>query len=141
MGYLQIDMKETFSKALRKKLSDAGPQAAHAVAVQIAKDTEDYVPASGSPAGMYIRTQTVDNMVIYPGPYARFLYYGELMVDPETGSAWARKGANKVLAGEKLDIKKSHHRKAQAHWFEASKAMNKEKWVEVAKKAVVKYLK
>lgn len=138
MSFLQIDMKETFSAALRKKLSDAGPRAAHAVAVQIAKDTEPFVPAQTK--SLVNRTQVVENMVIYPGPYARFLYYGELMVDPETGSAWARKGANKVLTGTDLNIKKNVHGLAQSHWFEASKSMNKDKWIEVAEKAVKREL-
>ena len=76
--------------------------------------------------------------IVYPGPYARFLYYGKLMVDPDTGSPWAPKGATKVLdpGGRDLDIKKSVHSKAQAHWFEASKAQNLPKWRRVAGKAV-----
>lgn len=139
MSFLQIDMKETFSKALRKKLSDAGPQAAHAVAVQIAKDTEPFVPAQTK--SLVNRSQVVENMVIYPGPYARFLYYGKLMVDPETGSSWARKGANKSLTGTNLNIKKNVHGLAQSYWFEASKSMNKDKWIKVAGEAVKKYLK
>lgn len=138
MGFLRIDMKETFSAALRKKLADAGPRAAHAVAVQIAKDTEPFVPAQTK--SLVNRSKVVENMVVYPGPYARFLYYGKLMVDPETGSAWARKGANKVLTGTNLNIKTNVHGQAQSHWFEASKAQNKDKWVELAKKAVKREL-
>lgn len=64
MGFLQIDMKETFSAALRKKLADAGPKAAHAVAWQIESDTRPFVPSSGAPAGLMNRTQVVENMVI-----------------------------------------------------------------------------
>lgn len=138
MGFLQIDMKETFSKALRKKLAKAGPRAAHSVAYQIESDTRPFVPAQTE--SLANRAQVVDNTVIYPGPYARFLYYGKLMVDPETGSAWARKGANKVLTGTELNIKTNVHGQAQSHWFEASKAQNKDKWVEVAKKAVKREL-
>lgn len=138
VGYLKISLKDNFSAALMKKLQEAGPKAAHAVAVQIEKDTEDFVPASGAPAGMYNRTQVVDGQIIYPGPYARFLYNGKLMIDPDTGSAWARKGAKKIVSpsGKDLDIKKHHHGKAQSHWFEASKAQNLGKWVRVAGKAV-----
>lgn len=136
VSFLKISMKDNFSAALMKKLREAGPKAAHAVAVQIEKDTEQFVPASGAPAGMYSRTQVVDGQIIYPGPYARFLYNGKLMIDPETGSAWAREGATKVVTGKDLDIKKHHHGKAQSHWFEASKAQNMEKWERVAGKAV-----
>lgn len=140
MGFLQIDMKETFSKSLWKKLEKAGPKAAHAVAVQIESDTRWFVPASGNAAGLMNRTEVVDNMVIYPGPYARFLYYGKLMIDPDTGSAWARENATKIVTGKDLNIKQSTNPKAQSHWFEASKSLNKKKWVKVAEKAVKREL-
>lgn len=134
MSYLKISMKDNFSAALMKKLHEAGPKAAHAVAVQIEKDTEPFVPARTK--SLANRTQVVDAQIIYPGPYARFLYNGKLMIDPDTGSAWARKGATKVVTGKDLDIKTDVHSQAQAHWFEASKAQNMEKWERVAGKAV-----
>lgn len=134
MSYLKISMKDNFSAALMKKLHEAGPKAAHAVAVQIEKDTEPFVPARTK--SLANRTQVVDDAVIYPGPYARFLYNGKLMIDPATGSAWARKGATKVVTGTDLNISTAVHSQAQAHWFEASKAQNMEKWERVAGKAV-----
>lgn len=134
MSYLKISMKENFSAPLMKKLQQAGPRAAHAVAVQIESDTEPFVPARTK--STVNRTQVVDSSVIYPGPYARFLYNGKLMIDPDTGSAWAPKGATKVVTGEDLDIKTDVHSQAQAHWFEASKAQNMEKWERVAGRAI-----
>ena len=134
MGYLKISMKDNFSAALMKKLQEAGPRAAHAVAVQIEKDTEPFVPALTK--SLVNRTQVVDGQIIYPGPYARFLYNGKLMIDPDTKSAWARKGATKVVTGKDLDIKKDVHSQSQSHWFEASKAQNTEKWERVAGRAI-----
>lgn len=134
MSYLKISMKDNFSAALMKKLHEAGPKAAHAVAVQIEKDTEPFVPARTK--SLANRTQVVDGSIIYPGPYSRFLYNGKLMIDPETGSAWARKGATKVVTGTDLNISTAVHGQAQANWFEASKAQNMEKWERVAGKAV-----
>lgn len=130
MSYLKISMKDNFSAPMMKKLRQAGPRAEHAVAVQIESDTEPFVPALTK--SLVDRTQVVDGAVIYPGPYARFLYRGKLMIDPDTGSAWAQKGATKVVAGKDLDIKKDVHDQAQAHWFEASKSQNVEKWTRVA---------
>lgn len=130
MSYLKISMKDTFSDSLMKKLQEAGPRAAHAVAVQVEKDTEPFVPALTK--SLVDRTQVVDSVVIYPGPYARFLYNGKLMIDPDTGSAWAPKGATKVVTEKDLDIKKDVHSQAQSNWFEASKAQNLEKWTRVA---------
>ena len=123
-------------KELEKKIRRAGKGAEHILSMQIAKDTEPYVPAQTK--SLANRTIVTGDTIVYPGPYARFLYYGKLMVDPDTGSPWAPKGATKVLdpGGRDLDIKKSVHSKAQAHWFEASKAQNLPKWRRVAGKAV-----
>lgn len=116
------------------KLISAAKKAEHAVAVQAAKDTEPYVPMlTGSLAN---RTQVKDNLIIYPGPYARYLYYGKLMVDPETGSAWAKKGNSKVVTDRNLVFTKSVHPNAQSHWFEASKAQNLEKWKRAGERAL-----
>ena len=108
-------------------------KAEHAVAVQMEKDTRPFVPAlTGS---LMNRTQVEGNSVIYPGPYARFLYYGKVMVDPDTGSPFAQKGAVKVLTDKNLVYNTSVNPQAQSHWFEASKAQNLEKWVRVYRKA------
>lgn len=134
MSYLKISMKDNFSAPMMKKLRQAGPRAEHAVAVQIESDTEPFVPALTK--SLVDRTQVVDGTVIYPGPYARFLYNGKLMIDPDTGSAWAPKGATKVVTEKDLDIKTDVHSQAQSHWFEASKAQNMEKWTRVAGRAI-----
>lgn len=119
---------------LETKLLSAAKKAEHAVAVQAAKDTDPYVPMlTGS---LKNRTQVKDNIIVYPGPYARYLYYGKLMVDPDTGSAWAKKGKTKVLTDKNLVFNTASHADAQAHWFEASKAQNLDKWKRVAAKAV-----
>lgn len=112
-------------------------RAEHAVAVQMEKDTRPFVPAlTGS---LMNRTRVAGNVVIYPGPYARFLYYGKVMVDPDTGSPFAQKGAVKVLTDKDLVFNKTVNPQAQAHWFEASKAQNLEKWMRVYRKARKKY--
>ena len=104
--------------------------------MQIEKDTAPFVPAlTGS---LTQRTRVDESFVIYPGPYARYLYYGKLMVDPETGSPWAKKGATKVLTDRNLVFNHTVHPQAQSHWFEASKAQNLDKWIRVADKAVKK---
>lgn len=37
-----------------------------------------------------------DGVLIWPGPYAQFLWYGKVMVDSETGSAYAQAGGTKI---------------------------------------------
>lgn len=116
------------------KLASASEKAEHTVAIQVQKDTSPYVPfLTGS---LDRKTRVDGSRVIYPGPYARYLYYGKLMVDPATGSSYAPKGTTKVLTDKDLVFNKASHNQAQAHWFEASKAENLDKWLRVADKAV-----
>ncbi len=119
---------------IAKRMAGAAPRAAHILAIQMAKDTEPFVPARTK--SLSNSTKVDGDTIIYPGPYARFLYYGKLMIDPNTGSAWAPKGATKVVTGKNLNISTAVHGKAQSHWFEASKAQNLDKWRRVAGRAI-----
>nr|DAR06980.1 MAG TPA: Minor capsid protein [Caudoviricetes sp.] len=131
---LKFNVHTSGLDSLREKVSSASDKAAHIVAMQVRKDTSPYVPAlTGS---LDKRTRVDGGEIIYPGPYARYLYFGKLMVDPATGSSYAQKGSTKVLTDKKLVFNKAMHGQAQSHWFEASKAENLEKWVRVADKAV-----
>lgn len=120
--------------AVMEALASACSRAEHAVAVQAEKDTAPFVPMlTGSLAQ---RTRVDGNQIVYPGPYARFLYYGKVMVDPSTGSTYAPKGGTKVVTDRNLVFNQTVHPQAQSHWFEASKAQNLDKWMRVAEKAV-----
>jgi len=130
MSTLRFDVRMALDeKMLRAPCS----KAEIALAYQVMKDTVPFVPKrTGS---LRQRTYVDGNKVIYPGPYARFLYNGVVMVDPATGSAWAPKGASKVPTEKPLNINEG-----QSHWFEASKAQNIDKWERVYGKAVAKGL-
>lgn len=124
-------------EAIKDKLAESCTRAESIVGQQVIKDTAPFVPAlTGS---LTIRTRLDSNKIIYPGPYARFLYYGKVMVDPQTGSTFAPKGGTKVLTDRDLVFSKAMHPQAQSHWFEASKAQNLDKWIRVAEKAVEKF--
>lgn len=69
--------------------------------------------------------------VLFPGPSARFLYGGKVMVDPVTGSPWSRKGAKKVLTDRLL---KYSNPQATDHWFDSAKAQHGEYWISEVKK-------
>lgn len=124
-------------EAIKDKLAESCTRAESIVGQQVIKDTAPFVPAlTGS---LTIRTRLDGNKIIYPGPYARFLYYGKVMVDPQTGSTFAPKGGTKVLTNRDLVFSKAMHPQAQSHWFEASKAQNPDKWIRIAEKAVEKF--
>lgn len=145
MSYLTVNVNLS-DWELSTKLASSARKAEHAVAVQAQKDTEPYVPAQT--LSISNRTQVRDNKIIYPGPYARYLYYGKVMVNAATGKGPALikdvgyrfpKGAKLKPTDRDLDIKTTVHKNAQSHWFEASKAENLDKWKRVAVKAVTKF--
>lgn len=130
-----LDVKLTFNidnQGILKQMQNKGTAIENVLAKQVKKDTEPYVPyAEGT---LTNRTYVDGNLIVYPGPYARFLYYGKLMVSPTTGSAWALKGEKKVLTDKDLRYNTAVHKFAQSHWFEASKAENLDKWIKLAQK-------
>jgi hypothetical protein len=67
-------------------------------------------------------------------PYARYQYYGELMVSSLTGSAYASHGESKVLTDKDLEHNKSKNSLAGPFWFERMKADKKEQILRGAQK-------
>lgn len=119
--------------ALKSELSHSCSRASHALAKKVKEDTEPYVPMDNSV--LRNDTKVVGDTIIYPGPYARYLYYGKLYVDPLTGSPFAKKDVTKVPANPERNLKYWHPGTC-SHWFEVSKAQNKDKWVKVAAEAL-----
>ncbi len=72
--------------------------------------------------------------VVWNAPYARFLYYGKVMVSPSTGSSWAKSGERKVLTDRSLTYHGAPKR--GAFWFERMKADHKESILQGAKKII-----
>lgn len=64
-------------------------------------------------------------------PMGRFLYEGKVMVDPVTGSPWARKGAKKVVTERPLTYSNP---KATPHWFDTAKDAHGKAWVKGVKR-------
>ena len=127
-------------------ISDACTAAEKILTVQVMKDTRIYVPAETMSLAQ--RTRIIGDHIVYPGPYARYLYAGVAMVDgltgkgpmkiPEVGYRF-RKGAKLVPTNRPLNISTAVNPKAQAQWFEASKQDNLEKWKRVAAAAIETY--
>ena len=60
------------------------------------------------------------------GPMGRFLYGGLVMVDPDTGSPFARAGVKKVLTDRPLQFARAS---AVDHWFDVAKESHLSDWV------------
>lgn len=76
--------------------------------------------------GAVLGTKIGSGRIIYAIPYARYQYYGKLMVSRLTGSAYALQGESKVLTDKNLSYNKDSHPLAQRLWFETMKHNHKE---------------
>ncbi len=127
---IHFDVKVEINDAKLKARVD---RANEILANEAMKDTDKFVPKlTGTLSG---GARVSDGQIVYPGPYARYLYHGKLMVDSKTGSSYARKGSTKTLTGKSINVAKSNPM-AQPEWFEVSKGLNLEKWKRVFAKAV-----
>lgn len=126
------------TNGIDKDLLPSAKKVEKILAVQVMKDTDKFVPAL---TGSLMQRAHIENgnTIVYPGPYARFLYYGKVMIYAPTGSTWAPRNEHKVVTGRDLVMHKTMHPLATSHWFEVSKAANLEMWLRVAEKAVKKH--
>lgn len=97
---------------------------------QVMNDMLPFMPMSTG--DFQRRTRSANTVMLGSGkvmaaapPFGRFLYMAKVMVDPVTGSPWARKGAKKVVTSRELTFS---HPGAVARWFEAAKAVKLESW-------------
>ena len=106
---------------------------------QVMQDMIPYMPLVD---GNFIHTteakskalQGTGTVIAGTGPHGRFLYMGKVMIDPETESAWARKGVKKVVTDKPLKNFDVEHPDVTDHWFEAAKDRYGEAWVKGVKR-------
>ena len=89
---------------------------------EVLRQCEPYTPRD---TGTLVNSGTLSTdigsgQVIWNTPYARFLYYGVLMVSPSTGSPWAKAGEKKVSTGKELQYHGGGMRGKM--WFQRWKA-------------------
>lgn len=81
-----------------------------------------------------LETKIGSGEIIQSAPYARYQYYGKLMVSKITGSSYATHGESKVLADKALTYSTSKHKRAGPMWFERMKADHKDSILRGAKR-------
>lgn len=85
--------------------------------------------------------------VVFPGPYARYLYMGKVMVDSVTGKGHRkiptgpgeyelrfRKGARRVPTERPLTYTRTNNPQATDHWFDVAKARYGQAWIKDVKR-------
>lgn len=100
---------------------------------EIAKDTEPFVPMRDGRLRRSVTTslRTNSSKLIWATPYARFLYYGKVMVGRITRRPWAAKGETKVTTNKNLTYSQPG---TGPNWFNRAKKVKLQKWLKVAKK-------
>lgn len=111
-------------------------RAQFALDTQIMNDMTRYMPKNTGALIALTRARSITTagtglVCAAAGPSGRFLYNAKVMVDPVTGSPWARKGAKKVVIDRPLNYSNPQ---ARPKWFEVAKEKDLNKWVRVVKK-------
>lgn len=110
---------------------------------RVLEDCKACMPlGSGNTGGLQQRSHTEDDgkRVVFPGPYARYLYYGKVMVDSATGKGPRkiptgpgeyvlrfRKGAKLIATNRPL---KYSDPQAVPEWFEHAKRQYEQFWID-----------
>lgn len=111
---------------------------------QALADCNEYVPNDQDALvnSSNIHSDILHGKLVWSTPYARYLYHGVLMVDPKTGSAWAREGQTKVKVSPEVRLKfdKRKNPKVGSHWCERAQADHGEEWRQIYETALRKEL-
>ena len=93
---------------LKKEFETRGRKAQYMLDTAVMRDTDPYVPMNTGELARSPQTASPpgSGRIVYNTPYAARLYYGK-----------------------KFNFSPSHHKLAQAEWFEASKAVNGKRWI------------
>ena len=141
--HIKIDPNKVITN---KGLQPNGP-------VQKRVDTEcirlmqPYIPMDqGVLTGAFQQTQIGSGRIIQSTPYARYQYYGELYVDPQTGKGafhdpisgrfWSRPNVQKIPSGRSLNYNKTRHPQAGPRWFDRMKADHIQDLLEAIKEEI-----
>ena len=106
---------------------------------EIARDCSSYLPfANGYLEKSVNRSIGKDDpYLVWDIIYARFLYYGKLMLGVSSHSAWAKKYERKVATNTDLKNRKLRP-PAGPYWFERRKPGRIQKWLKILETEVRK---
>jgi hypothetical protein len=128
-------MKPTRELIRERKLQERGP-VQRFIDQEVIRLMDPYTPmlsgelVKSATLGTRIGTGEIQQIA----PYARYQYYGMLMVSSITGSSYAIYGEDKVLTNTDLQYNTSKHPQAGPYWFERMKADKKEQILRGAQK-------
>jgi hypothetical protein len=132
---VKLDLNTAATVKRIKAAADAGLFEA----VDIAKDdSTQYVPTREKhlKESVKIEKEPGKCLLIWDSDYARYLYYGVLMVSPTTESAWAKKGEKKVIKKpiKELVFSQSKNPQARKMWAHYAENQHGEQWKEILRR-------
>lgn len=119
---------------------------------QALKDSNVYCPRDQGTliSSSLIHSRPHEGILIWSTPYARCLYYGIVMVDPQTGKACfpinddsggtrlvSRKGVKKIQSDREFNFSGN----GQKMWFHKAKDIHFQEWKDVYLGAAMQYLR
>ena len=125
--------KVTVKVSLRRFVKNV-KNARRALAEQVLIDSEPYVPIDTGSQRQRAYVGSEDKSVVYPGPYANYLYRGKKMVNRKTGKGPAlipnvgyryKRETKLKPTGENLKFSDPN---ARAQWVEEAKKNHGEEW-------------
>ena len=124
-----------------RKVDRAWEAALPKLSEQILSDCNEYCPHDDGTLidSSALASEMDKGKLVWQTPYARYLYYGMLMVAPN-GSAWARSGEAKHLTNKKLVFHSARNLKATALWCEAAKRERRKDWERIARQFMKEHL-
>jgi hypothetical protein len=142
----KLDIPSDKKKLLQKMNLEAGGRVQQVIDAAVIRYCIPYVPfENGDLAGSPYRETTIGSGEIkYPGPYAHYMYYGEvygpnfpIFVNGSAEPIWrSKKGEAKHPMGRKLTYRTEKNALAGPFWFERMKADHLNDIIEEAGKAV-----
>lgn len=131
---------------LQKFHMEAGGQMQEVIDEKVIEYSIPYCPFdTGTLAySPYIASMIGSGRVVYPGPYAHYLYHGEIygpnipVFDDDSGEPtrfFSPKNRKKYPTGRPLHFSPDKNPNAQAHWAEVAKANHMNEILEEARKA------
>lgn len=116
---------------ISRKYAENSKKAIKTLKSEIAKDTEPYVPFRDGDLRRSVTESLVNDTSIieYASVYARYLYYGKVMVGKISRKTLANKGETKETINKNLT-----YSQGGSHWIEKSKKAYFSEWLKIAKK-------
>ena len=132
---MEIKWNKTPNQLMADRGINNGGRVQRYVDSEVIRRMKPYTPMLSSALikSATIGTKIGTGLIQQIAPYARYQYYGKLMVSRLTGSAYARQGESKVLTDKNLNYRKINPN-AGAFWFERMKSDHKKAILNGARK-------